>query len=155
MPTVTASPIGSVPTTPAAAAAPPGAENNARVLETIKKVTTIATLPEITNQIIKTVENPSSTAAQLHKIVSHDPALVTRILKVVNSAFYGLPGQIGSIDRAIVLLGLNAVKNLAVAASLGQLFRGAKLCDGFTPKAGLSGATSKTSVILNHWHRAT
>jgi HD-like signal output (HDOD) protein len=105
-----------------------------RIAETIKKVTTIATLPEVTNQIIRTVEDPKSTASQLHKIVSHDPALVTRILKVVNSAFYGLPGQIGSIERAIVLLGLNAVKNLAVAASLGQLFRGAKLCDGFTPK---------------------
>jgi HD-like signal output (HDOD) protein len=94
----------------------------ARIAETVKKVTTIATLPEVT------------TAGQLHKIVSHDPALVTRILKVVNSAFYGLPGQIGSIERAIVLLGLNAVKNIAVAASLGQLFRGAKLCEGFTPK---------------------
>jgi HD-like signal output (HDOD) protein len=131
--TITSLPTGSVPTAAPAAPAPP-VENNAHVLETIKKVTTIATLPEVTNQIIKTVEDPSSTAAKLHKIVSHDPALVTRILKVVNSAFYGLPGQIGSIDRAIVLLGLNAVKNLAVAASLGQLFRGAKLCEGFTPK---------------------
>lgn len=116
------------------AVAAPVADPQAKVLETIKKVSSIATLPEVTNQIIRTVEDPSSTASQLHKIVSHDPALVTRILKVVNSAFYGLPGQIGSIDRAIVLLGLNAVKNLAVAASLGQLFRGAKLCDGFTPK---------------------
>jgi HD-like signal output (HDOD) protein len=134
MPTITvpSSSTASIPSAANAAAAP--VENNARVLETIKKVTTIATLPEVTNQIIKTVEDPNSTAAKLHKIVSHDPALVTRILKVVNSAFYGLPGQIGSIDRAIVLLGLNAVKNLAVAASLGQLFRGAKLCDGFTPK---------------------
>src|SRR5919107_283557 len=98
------------------------------------KLTAIATLPEVTSRIISTVEDPKSSAAQLHKIVSHDPALVTRILKVVNSAFYGLPGQIGSIERAIVLLGLNAVKNIAVAASLGQLFRGAQLCDGFTPK---------------------
>ncbi len=105
-----------------------------RIAETVKKVATIATLPEVTNQIIRTVEDPKSTAGQLHKIVSHDPALVTRILKVVNSAFYGLPGQIGSIERAIVLLGLNAVKNIAVAASLGQMFRGVKLCDGFTAK---------------------
>src|SRR4051794_941845 len=104
------------------------------VQQSIKKVTTIATLPEITAKIIKTVEDPKSTAAALHKIVAHDPALVTRILKVVNSAFYGLPGQIGSIERAIVMLGLNAVKNIAVAASLGQLFRGSKLCEGFTPK---------------------
>src|SRR5207302_41548 len=104
------------------------------VQQAIKKVTSIATLPEITAKIIRTVEDPKSTAAELHKIVSHDPALVTRILKVVNSAFYGLPGQIGSIERGIVLLGLNAVKNIAVAASLGQLFRGMKLCDGFTAK---------------------
>jgi HD-like signal output (HDOD) protein len=104
------------------------------VTKAIGKVTTIATLPEVTVQIIKTVEDPRSSAAQLHKIIAHDPALVTRILKVVNSSFYGLPGQIGSIERAIVLLGLNAVKNIAVAASLGQLFRGVKLCDGFTAK---------------------
>lgn len=109
-------------------------DSQIRAREIVKKVSTIATLPEVTNEIIRTVEDPRSTASQLHKIVSHDPALVTRILKVVNSAFYGLPGQVGSIERAIVLLGLNAVKNLAVAASLGQMFRGSKLCEGFTPK---------------------
>jgi HD-like signal output (HDOD) protein len=110
------------------------ADPHVRILEVVKKVTTIATLPEVTTQIIKTVEDPKSTASQLHKIVSHDPALVTRIMKVVNSAFYGLPGQIGSIERAIVLLGLNAIKNIAVAASLGQLFRGSALCEGFSAK---------------------
>jgi putative nucleotidyltransferase with HDIG domain len=104
------------------------------VTDAVKKVTSIATLPEVTSRIVATVEDPKSTATQLHRIVSHDPALVTRILKVVNSSFYGLPGQIGSIERAIVLLGLNAVKNIAVAASLGQMFRGVKLCDGFTAR---------------------
>src|SRR5690606_15580992 len=104
------------------------------VQEAVSKVTAIATLPEVTARIVETVQDPRSSAAQLHRIVAHDPALVTRILKVVNSAFYGLPGQIASIDRAIVLLGLNAIKNIAVAASLGQLFRGVKLCNGFTAK---------------------
>ena len=109
-------------------------ESKAAVTAAIKRVTTIATLPEVTARIVATVEDPKSTAAQLHKIITNDPALVTRILKVVNSAFYGLPGQIGSVERAIVLLGLNAVKNIAVAASLGQLFRGVKLCEGFSAK---------------------
>jgi HD-like signal output (HDOD) protein len=104
------------------------------VAEALKKVTSIAALPEITAKIVTTVEDPKSTAASLHKIVAHDPALATRILKVVNSAFYGLPGQIGSVERAIVLLGLNAIKNIAVAASLGQLFRGVKLTDKFSAK---------------------
>jgi HD-like signal output (HDOD) protein len=110
------------------------AEPNSLVAEALKKVTTLATLPEVTAKIVSTVEDPKSTAASLHKIVAHDPALATRILKVVNSAFYGLPGQIGSVERAIVLLGLNAIKNIAVAASLGQLFRGVKLCENFTAK---------------------
>jgi putative nucleotidyltransferase with HDIG domain len=104
------------------------------VAKMVKQVATLATLPEVTASIITTVEDPKSTAQALHKIVAHDPALVTRILKVVNSAFYGLPGQIASIERAIVLLGLNAVKNIAVAASLGQMFRGVQLCEGFTAK---------------------
>src|SRR4051812_32849551 len=126
----------SKPTAPAAAPAAlaKSADPKALVAEAVKKVTTIATLPEVTARIVSTVEDPKSTAAQLHKIVAHDPALVTRILKVVNSSFYGLPGQIGSVDRAIVLLGLNAVKNIAVAASLGQLFRGAKLSENFSAK---------------------
>jgi HD-like signal output (HDOD) protein len=110
------------------------AENPSLVADALKKVSTIATLPEVTAKIVQTVEDPKSTAAALHKIVAHDPALATRILKVVNSAFYGLPGQIGSVERAIVLLGLNAIKNIAVAASLGQLFRGVKLCEGYTAK---------------------
>src|SRR5215213_5900885 len=125
---------GSQGNSDAVANRPSDPQAQARVSEAIKKVTAISTIPEVTAQNVRTVEDPKSSAQQLHKIVSHDPALVTRILKVVNSAFYGLPGQIGSIERAIVLLGLNAVKNLAVAASLGQMFRGAKLCDGFTPK---------------------
>jgi HD-like signal output (HDOD) protein len=118
----------------AAAVDAPPPDTQARVMAAVRKVNAIATLPEVTAKIIATVEDPRSTASQLHQIVSHDPALVTRILKVVNSAFYGLPGQIGSIERAIVLLGLNGVKNIAVAASLGQLFRGAKLCERFAAK---------------------
>src|SRR5258708_31626564 len=104
------------------------------VQQAIRKVTTLSTLPEITSSIVKTVEDPRSTASQLHKIVSHDPALVTRILKVVNSAFYGFPGQIGSVERPIVLLGLHAAKNIARAASLGQLFRAVKPGDRLAPR---------------------
>jgi HD-like signal output (HDOD) protein len=108
------------------------ADPKTMVRDAIKNLSTLATLPEITAQIITAVEDPKSSAGRLHKIVSHDPALVTRILKIVNSAFYSLPGQIGSVERAIVLLGLNAIKNIAVAASLGQLFRGRDLCAGMS-----------------------
>src|SRR5580704_3950952 len=114
--------------------AAPALDPQTIVRDAVKNVSALSTLPEITTQIIATVENPKSSVGQLHKIISHDPSLSSRILKVVNSAFYGVSGQIGSVERAIVLLGLNAVKNSAVAASLGQLFRGVKLCDEFTAR---------------------
>lgn len=100
----------------------------------IREISHIATLPEVTLKIIQIVEDPKSTAQDLHKVVSHDPALCSRILKVVNSSFYGLPGQIGSINRAIVMLGLNAVKNIAIAASMSKLFRGGELTPAFGAK---------------------
>jgi len=101
------------------------------VQSAIQEISHIATLPEVTMKIIQLVEDPDSTAKDLNNVISNDPALGARILKVVNSAFYGLPGQIGSINRAIVLLGLNAVKNIAIAASLAKLFRGGKIAPNF------------------------
>lgn len=107
---------------------------NQIVTEAIKQISHIATLPEITVKIIELVEDPTSTAQDLNNVISNDPALCSRILKVVNSSFYGLPGQIGSINRAIVLLGLNAVKNIAISASMAKLFRGGQLCDKFNAR---------------------
>lgn len=104
------------------------------VAAAIREISHIATLPEITLKIVELVEDPKSTAQDLHKLISGDPALCSRILKVVNSSFYGLPGQIASINRAIVMLGLNAVKNIAIAASLAKLFRGGELTSGFSAR---------------------
>src|SRR5215813_7890971 len=99
----------------------------------IGKIGEIATLPEVTVKIIKIVEDPKTTARDLHDVIKHDPALSARILKVVNSAFYGLPGQIASVDRAIVLLGLSAVKNIAIAGSMTRLFQSGSAIEGFNP----------------------
>ena len=121
------------------------------------QTTEIATLPEITIRIVEVVQDPRSTAHSLHKIVANDLALSARILRVVNSAFYGLPGQIGSIDRAIMLLGLNAVKNIAIAASLSKMFKHSTPCDDFTGKdlwthSVAVGATNK--LITQELHMA-
>ena len=110
---------------------PDAKQLDAIVQSAVQEISHIATLPEVTMKIIQLVEDPDSTANDLNKVISNDPALGARILKVVNSAFYGLPGQIGSINRAIVLLGLNAVKNIAIAASLAKLFRGGKIANNF------------------------
>jgi HD-like signal output (HDOD) protein len=67
---------------------------------TVKQLNHIATLPEVTLGIIELVENPRSSASALNALIGRDPALSARVLRVVNSAFYGLPQQLGSINRA-------------------------------------------------------
>ena len=92
----------------------------------------LATLPEVTIRIIEIVEDPKSTARDLHAVIKNDPALSVKVLKVVNSAFYGLPGQVASVDRAIILLGLSAVKNISIAASIARLFKGKRVSEQFS-----------------------
>ena len=100
----------------------------------MSRVTEISSLPEITARIVEVVEDPRATAHDMHEIVKNDPALAAKILKVVNSAFYGLPSQIASLDRAIVMLGLSAVKNIALAASLARLFKPGALSEQFSAR---------------------
>lgn len=107
---------------------PPGLQ------KAMTRVTEISSLPEVTTRIVEVVEDPKSTAQDMHDIVKHDPALAAKILKVVNSAFYGLPSQIASLDRAIVMLGLSAVKNIALAASLSRLFRPGAISERFAAR---------------------
>ncbi|HRS29470.1 MAG TPA: HDOD domain-containing protein [Phycisphaerae bacterium] len=104
-----------------------------RLQRAMSRVTEIGSLPEITTKIVAVVENPRSTAADMHDIVKNDPALATKILKVVNSAFYGLPSQVANLDRAIIMLGLSAVKNIALAASLARFFKGDWGSEYFVP----------------------
>jgi len=103
-------------------------------MKAVQQVTQIATLPEVTTKIIQVVEDPKSTARDLQNIIKHDVALSAKILKVVNSAFYGLPRQVSSVDRAIVLLGLSTVKNIAVATSVTKVFGGPQNSGPFTAK---------------------
>jgi len=98
----------------------------------IASIGDIATLPEVTIKIIEIVEDPKSTVKDLHGVIKNDPALSVKILKVVNSAFYGLPGHVASVDRAIILLGLSAVKNISIAASIARLFKGRRISEQFS-----------------------
>ncbi len=88
-------------------------------------------LPRVTSEILRLVDDPSSTIADLNRVVSHDPGLSCRILKVVNSSFYGLSRQIGSLERAIPILGLRVTRNLAIIASMDKFFQIGRSSDVF------------------------
>ena len=86
----------------------------------------LPSLPTVVVTMLQRVEDPSSGASDLTEIISTDYALSAKVLKLVNSAFYGFPQSISSIQRAVVVLGFNTVKNLTLALSVVDLFAGEK-----------------------------
>ena len=73
-------------------------------------------------KILEVTKNPQVTAKDLNKVINLDPVLMGRVLKLVNSAYYGLSNKVTSLVTAIIMLGINTIKNLALStAILGQM----------------------------------
>ena len=76
------------------------------------------------SKIIEVTKNPQATAKDLNKVISLDPVLVGKVLKLINSAYYGLQNKVTSLVTAIIMLGMNTIKNLALStAVLGNMKR--------------------------------
>lgn len=78
-------------------------------------------MPSLSTTVAKVLEicnSPSASANDLNRLISYDPVLTGQILKLINSAYYGLPNRVTSLTRAIVMLGVNTVKNLVLATSV-------------------------------------
>jgi len=83
----------------------------------------LASLPDIFIQINEALNNPKSSASHIAAIISKDTSLSAKLLKMVNSSFYGLPKQIHSLSRAVTILGSNELLTLAVGISVIKLFK--------------------------------
>lgn len=78
--------------------------------------------PKSVQQVVQLTSDDSSSAKDLVKVIETDPVMTVKILKVINSPFYGLPNKITSIQRAVIHIGLNTIKNLALSiAAIGML----------------------------------
>lgn len=86
------------------------------------KIEVIPSLPEVVNKVMALVQDPKSSANQIAKIISYDPGLASRVLKMVNSAYYGFEKQISSIQHAIAILGFSTIRGLLLSASIYRIF---------------------------------
>jgi putative nucleotidyltransferase with HDIG domain len=75
-------------------------------------------LPTSVTKVLEICNNPQTSPADLNHVISLDPVLVGRVLKLINSAYYGLGQQVTNLVRAIIMLGINTVKNLALSSSV-------------------------------------
>jgi putative nucleotidyltransferase with HDIG domain len=81
----------------------------------------IKNMPSLSTTMSKVLEicnNPQTSPADLNHLISLDPILVGQVLKLINSAYYGLEQHITSLVRAIIMLGINTVKNLALSTAI-------------------------------------
>lgn len=92
--------------------------------ELVAKNIKLVSLPEICIQIQEMADAANSTAESIGEVISTDTALSARLLKIVNSAFFGMQGRIDTISRAVNLLGMRELKNLTFAASAAEIFAG-------------------------------
>ncbi len=80
------------------------------------------TLPELYHQLQKKINSNTADIDDISKILNTDPTLSAKILKIANSPLYGFRAQISTLNRALILIGVNEVKNLILIDSLGDNF---------------------------------
>lgn len=90
------------------------------------KITSLPTLPVVITNILTLVQNNSSSAKQVGVYIAKDQAISLAILRVANSAYYRVSGKVETIDRAIVILGFETVKNLALGTSVFSALKSGK-----------------------------
>ncbi len=97
--------------------------DRAAVIRKLGIIQNLPTLPKVVFELEKVISNPNKGANAASAIIQDDPAMMFRILKVVNSAYYGLPNKIDNIQQAVALLGMEAVKRLALTTAVFSTFK--------------------------------
>ncbi len=93
-------------------------EQRQQFRQALREVKNLPTLPGVVMKLSKMAEDPDVTTEQIGKVISKDHILAAKLLKLVNSAFYGFPQRISSIPSAIILLGFSVIKSLIISASI-------------------------------------
>src|SRR5580704_9071180 len=91
---------------------------NADLVKKIQQCPSLPSLPTIACQILDLAGKPNVDIAEIARVISKDPALSTKILRTVNSSFYGRSQHISTVSNALVILGLQSVKTLVLGFSL-------------------------------------
>ncbi|MBN2036313.1 MAG: HDOD domain-containing protein [Chitinispirillaceae bacterium] len=107
-------------------------EKQKNIKETIDNISNLPSHPIVIDRITKLLANPRTSAEEIGRAITVDQALAAKVLKLVNSAFYGFPGRISTLSHAIVILGFSTIKNIVLTASILDTFGSkGKATEGF------------------------
>lgn len=94
-----------------------------KLLEVVQQTNKLPTLPGVAMKILEAVKNEKSNLTEIADILSNDPSLSAEVLRIINSSFYSLKVKVTTVQHAVNLLGISAVKNLALSFSLIRDYR--------------------------------
>ncbi len=105
---------------------PPGKTTDAheRFRRIAGTIVELPTLPALLDRLNRVVQDPATSAQDVASLIAADPVLTAKVLKAVNSPFYGAPKRISSVHHAIVTLGFAAVRSIVLGSSIGELIPG-------------------------------
>ncbi len=93
-------------------------ERRTRLREKVQNLMNGATTPTIFKKVMSVAENEKATVNDLKAVIERDPVIVSRVLNMANGAYFWFPRRISTISQAILVLGFNMVKTLAVSTSI-------------------------------------
>lgn len=116
----------------------------------------LPTLPIVFQELFERMQDPDAQVSELSEIIAKDQALTAKILKLVNSAFYGHASQISTINRAVIIMGFQAVRSAALGVSVVEHFKGLEsaaeafdLARFWRHSIGVSCIAKHLSMVLN------
>ena len=98
-------------------------KGSATVEDLVKHETSLASFPDIYVRLKEVLDSPTSSADDVAKVVSADPGVSSKLLKLVNSPFFGLAGKVDSVPHAVSLVGLKEVATIALGISTIDYFK--------------------------------
>ncbi len=99
-------------------------EREEKVEEIIEGIVGLPTLPAVLVKLNDLMKDPNVSAKEVGQLISYDPSITAKILRIVNSSFYGFPNRITTITHAIVILGFNTIRNIVFSSFVFDAFKG-------------------------------
>ena len=96
----------------------------ADVHDLVRDVAALASLPGACHRVMQIADDQRASAREMAEVIELDPGLCARLLRLVNSPYYGLPRQVESVAHAVQIIGTNALRNLALATGAVSAFKG-------------------------------
>jgi putative nucleotidyltransferase with HDIG domain len=109
--------------------------SNSALTRLVSRIQNLPSLPVVVHRLIEVCKDPNATMMMVEKVIAKDQSLTAKVLKLVNSAFFALSSRVSTIHHAAVILGMDALRNMALAVCTYDSLAGAHASPYFSRRA--------------------